>query len=324
MDKNKQIQSNEGRKSFSDYYNKYGIFVILILAIVISTILKPSFITSTNLINILRQNAVIAIVSFGAMLVLLSGEVDLSPGSVLAFSGCVAALVVKSTDSVVLAIIASIVIGGILGAFNGTVITKARIPSFIMTLAMQQAVRGLIFIMTNAAPIMSLPDKFTWLGQGYIGPIPVPVIVLVIIFILSWILLNKRPFGRYVYATGGNADAAKASGINVDMVKIQTFMFQGLMAGLGGVMLMSRLNSGQPTSGEAYEFDAITAAIIGGTSMKGGIGSIYGTLAGALFVGVLINIMTITNVSAYLQQVVRGVIIALAVILDTAVRTKKS
>ena len=161
------------------------------------------------------------------------------------------------------------------------------------------------------------------MGQGYVGPVPVPIIILALILGISWVMMYKLRYGRYIYAVGGNAPAAQASGIGVSSVKTKAFIFQGLMAGLGGVILMSRLNSGQPTGAEAYEFDAITAVIIGGTSMYGGIGHLYGTIAGSLFVGVLINIMTLMNIGAYYQKIVKGVIIAVAVIVDVKVRAAR-
>jgi inositol transport system permease protein len=316
--------SNEYRDkiSFSDLYSKFGVFIILVLAMLVATVLSPVFFSGRNLTNILRQNAVITIVACGAQVVLLAGEVDLSPGSVAAFSGCIAAMVTVQTGSVLLAVASGLLTGFLFGLLNGFIITRYRIPSFIMTLATQQAARGAILALTNAQPISKLGD-FTWIGQGYVGPVPVPIIILLIIIVIAWVMMYKLRFGRYIYAVGGNAKAAQASGINVASVKTKAFIFQGMMAGLGGVILMSRLNSGQPTGAEAYEFDAITAVIIGGTSMSGGVGNLYGSVAGSLFVAVLINIMTLTNVGAYYQKIAKGLIIAIAVIIDVKVRASR-
>ncbi len=220
----------------------------------------------------------------------------------------------------VIALLTGIIIGGLIGFFNGAVITGCNIPSFIMTLATQQAARGAILTITKAKPISKL-EGFTWFGQGYIGPVPVPILIWIIVLVITGFILNKMRFGRYIYAVGGNKVAAQASGIKVKRIITKCFTFAGLMSGLGGVVLMARVNSGQPNGGEQLEFDAITAVIIGGTSMSGGVGNIYGTIAGALFVGFLINIMTLLNVSAYFQQIVKGAIIALAVIID--VKSKK-
>ncbi len=184
-----------------------------------------------------------------------------------------------------------IALGTAFGWLNGFVITKCGIPSFIMTLATQLIARGAILALTDAKPFSGLGD-FNWFGKGYIGPVPVPILIWVLFAAITWLVLNRMRLGRHMYAVGGNANAARASGIKVDAVKRKAFAFAGAMAGLGGVILMARVNSGQPTGGEGLEFSAITAAIIGGTSMSGGIGNIYGTVAGALFVGFLTNIMT--------------------------------
>lgn len=315
---NKLVEKKKG----ADIYSKFGIFIILLTTIIVGAFCSDIFLTGGNLINVVRQNVTIGIVACGSLMVLISGEVDLSPGSVAAFSGCVAAMIMVKTGSVLLALLAGLLIGTTFGWVNGFVITKFGIPSFIMTLATQLAARGAILAITDAKPFSGL-GNMTWFGQGYVGPIPVPVILWLIMIVFTWLILNKLRFGRHLYAVGGNSDAAKASGIRVDSIKRRAFAFAGAMAGLGGVILMARVNSGQPTGGEALEFDAITAVIIGGTSMSGGVGNIYGTVAGALFVGFLTNIMTITNVNSYYQKIVQGIIIAIAVIIDVKVRNKK-
>jgi len=309
--------------SFAEFYSKFGIFVILIVAVIAASLLSDTFLKPTNLVNILRQNTVIMILAFGAQMVLISGEVDLSPGSVAAFAGCMAASAQVATGNVLIAVIAGLLCGAVFGFINGWVVTVCGIPSFIMTLATQFVARGAILAYTNAQPIRGLGDQFAVIGQGYIGPVPVPIIIMMIVLLIYWIIMNRKRFGRYVFAVGGNADAAKASGVNVSMIKIKAFVFAGLTAALGGIILMSRLASGQPNGAEAYEFDAITATIIGGTSMSGGIGNVPGTVAGAIFVGILINIMTLMDVSAYYQKIVKGIIIALAVIIDVRVRKAK-
>ncbi len=307
------------RLSIVEIYEKFGIFIILAVTMIISAVISPAFLSASNIMNVIRQNVTIGIVACGAQLVLLCGEVDLSPGSVAAFAGCFAAMVQTASGNMILALLTGLVIGAALGFVNGMIITKCGIPSFIMTLATQQAARGAILMITKARPISKL-GNFTWFGQGRVGPVPAPIIIWIVILILVGFMLNKMRFGRHIYAVGGNKTAAKASGIKVNAVVTRCFTIAGLLSGLGGVVLMGRVNSGQPTGGEQLEFDAITAVIIGGTSMNGGIGNIHGTIAGALFVGFLINIMTLLNVSAYFQQIVKGVIIALAVIIDVKVR----
>lgn len=313
------MNSTYVKRSWSDLYSRFGIFIILLGVIIVASLLSPVFFTGSNLLNVLRQNATVGVIACGAQLVLICGEVDLSPGSVAAFAGCIAAIVMVSTQNVLLAVIVGLLLGGLFGLLNGAVITKCKIPSFIMTLAVQQIARGAILVITKADPISNL-GAFSWIGQGYIGPIPAPIIIWVLVLAMTWFILNKLRFGRHLYAVGGNQNAAKASGIRVDRIKTIAMVFAGIMSGLGGVMLMSRVNSGQPTGAEGLEFDAITAVIIGGTSMNGGTGNIYGTVAGVLFVAVLTNIMTLTDVGSYYQKIVKGVIIALAVIIDSRVR----
>lgn len=309
--------------NWADLYSKYGIFVILIVAVIVASLLSDTFLTPRNISNIIRQNAVVMIIAFGAQMVLITGEVDLSPGSVCAFAGVMSTVTMLKTGNPVLALLTGVLVGAIFGFFNGFIVTACGIPSFIMTLASQFIGRGAVLAYTNAQPVNGFDSSFTVFGQGVVAGIPVPIIIMVVVLVIYWVLMNRKRFGRYVYAVGGNEDAARASGINTKLIKIKSFLFAGAAAGLAGVILMSRLNSGQPTGGEQYEFDAITAAIIGGTSMSGGVGKVYGTVVGALFVGVLLNIMTQMDVSAYYQKIVKGTIIALAVIIDAQVRRVK-
>jgi inositol transport system permease protein len=310
--------------SFTRIYQQFGIFVITIIALIISAFLSDAFFSFRNLSNILRQNAVIMVIAFGSQMILISGEVDLSAGSVTAFTGVVSAVVMAQTKNLGTAILAGLLCGIALGFFNGLIITLCRIPSFIMTLASQFIARGVILSFTDSQPVGDLDQSFAFIGQGYFGIFPVSVIITLIVLAVYWTIMNRTRFGRHVYAVGGNADAARASGINPGIVKIKAFVFAGLMAATGGILLMSRLRSGQPTAALNYEFDAITAAIIGGTSMSGGFGKVYGVVAGAILVGILLNIMTLLNVSAYSQQIVKGTIIALAVIIDVKVRSVKN
>ncbi len=315
---------NEKKKlNWADLYSKYGIFVILIVAVIVASLLSDTFLTPRNISNIIRQNAVVMIIAFGAQMVLITGEVDLSPGSVCAFAGVLSTVTMLKTGNPIIALLVGILVGAIFGFFNGFIVTACGIPSFIMTLASQFIGRGAVLAYTNAQPVNGFDSSYTVFGQGVVAGIPMPILIMVVVLIFYWVLMNRKRFGRYVYAVGGNEDAARASGINTKLIKIKAFLFAGAAAGLAGVILMSRLNSGQPTGGDQYEFDAITAAIIGGTSMSGGVGKVYGTVVGALFVGVLLNIMTQMDVSAYYQKIVKGAIIALAVIIDAQVRRMK-
>jgi inositol transport system permease protein len=317
---NKNSAFNRERIAWA--YEKFGIFILLLIAIIVSSFLSDSFLSYRNLSNILRQNAVVLIIAFGSQMVLVSREVDLSAGSVAAFAGIAATLVMASTSNVTFAVLSGLVCGAALGFINGWIVTACHIPSFIATLAMQFVARGAILSITDSQPVTGLDKSFAFLGQGYVGIVPVPIVITLIVFLISWAMMNRLPFGRYVYAVGGNVDATRASGINPNIIKIKVFVFAGLMSALGGILLMSRLNSGQPIAAENYEFDSITAAIIGGTSMNGGVGKVYGTVAGAIFVGILLNIMTLLNISAYSQKIAKGLIIAIAVIIDMNVRKK--
>lgn len=301
--------------NFSQLYRKYGIIIIFVIMIIVASLLNPIFLTKTNITNVVRQFAVVMIISCGAQLVMLCGMIDLSPGAVLALSGCIGVTVFMSTGSILLAVLVAMAIGTLTGAFMGFVITKFHLLPFIMTLAMTEIARGFALIYTGGKPVSNLGD-LTILGQGYVGIIPVPVLIMAICILLIWVLLNKTKFGRYIYAVGGNEKASEACGINTSFIKRMAYIINGAMVGLSGIVLMARVNSGQPGIGEGYEFDAITAIIVGGTSMSGGAGSILGTLVGGLIVGIINNILNLQNVSTYYQQVIKGVIIMLAVIID--------
>jgi inositol transport system permease protein len=310
--------------NFARIYQQFGIFAITIIALIVSAFLSDAFFSFRNLSNILRQNAVVMIIAFGSQMILISDEVDLSAGSITAFAGVISAIVMAQTKNLAMAILAGLSCGILLGFFNGLIITLCRIPSFIMTLATQFIARGVILSVTNAQPVTGLDQSFAFIGQGHIGIVPVPIVITLAVLAIYWTIMNRMRFGRHVYAVGGNADAAKASGINPKMVKIGAFIFAGIMSSIAGIILMSRLRSGQPNAALNYEFDAITAAIIGGTSMNGGLGKVYGVVVGAILVGILLNIMTLLGVGAYSQQIAKGTIIALAVIIDVRVRNAKS
>jgi inositol transport system permease protein len=312
------------KNDFAKIYQQFGIFIITIIVIIVSVFLSDAFLSFRNLSNILRQNAVVMIIAFGSQMILISGEVDLSAGSVTAFAGVISTMVMVQTRNLGIAIFAGLACGALLGFFNGFIITFCRIPSFIMTLATQFIARGIILSATNSQPVAGLDNSFAFIGQGYIGVVPFPIVITLVVLSGYFIIMNRLPFGRHVYAVGGNADAARSSGINPAMVKIKAFVFAGLMSSIAGIILMSRLRSGQPSAALNYEFDAITAVIIGGTSMTGGIGKVYGVVVGAILVGILLNIMTLLNISAYSQQIAKGTIIALAVIIDMRVRNTKN
>ena len=297
--------------------------MILMALFVVCSIANPNFLAVNNMTNISRQLAVTTILAFGQTLLIISGMLDLSAGSVLALSGVFAVSAYKMTGSMLIAIMVGILTGVICNLINVIMISNFKAPPFIATLAMLTMARGVALLFTKGQNILQL-GKFTVLGQGSIGVVPIPVIFLVVIAILTWYILKHTRFGRSLYAVGGNEEAAVASGINVHKVKYTAFIINGIFVGLAGVLFMSRVNAGLPNGAINYEFTALTAAIIGGTSFSGGIGTAGGTLAGAFIVGFLDNIMNLTNVDSYLQQIIRGAIIALAVIYDIRSKSRRT
>ncbi|BDT70061.1 ribose import permease protein RbsC [Comamonadaceae bacterium OS-1] len=310
------------KMGFAEIYRKYGTILIFIGIFVLSSFLNETFLTAGNLTNVLRQVVVVSLLACGVTFIIILGHIDVSLGSVLALTGTLAASVMSLTGNIYLAISAGIGAGIVVGLVNGYVITYFKIPSFIMTLAMTTVARGAILLYTAGVPVSGLGD-FQVIGQGNIGPVPISVLILIFVVMVSWVLLNRTKFGRHVYAVGGNAKAALASGINTDGVLRRAFVFNGILVSIAGIVLMSRINSGQPAGGVAYEFDAITAVVVGGTSLMGGTGTITGTVIGAMIIGVINNILNLMNVSSYWQQIVKGVIIAVAVILDVKTKSGK-
>lgn len=302
-----------------EFYARYGVLIILVAMILISSLLSPAFLTGRNVVNILRQMSIITIIAFGSTIVIVAGMIDLSPGSVAALSGVMGTSAYVATGSIPLGLAAGVLTGGITGLVNGFLVTGFRLPPFIVTLAMMTGARGLALLYTGGKPIINIGD-FTVLGQGDLLGVPVPILIMVILLALMLLLVKRTRYGRYLYAIGGNESAAIASGVNVKGVKTVTFILAGCLTGLAGVILMSRINSGQPSSGVNFELDAITTVVIGGTSLSGGIGTITGTLIGGMIVGILNNILNLTNVSPYWQQIVKGAVIVLAVIMD--IKTK--
>lgn len=315
--------TNDGSLSFAQIYRKYGTILIFVGIFILASILSPTFLTEANLTNVLRQVVVVSLLACGVTFIIILGHIDVSLGSVLALCGVLAASVMAMTGSVILAVVAGIAVGILTGIVNGFVITFFRIPSFIMTLAMTTVARGLVLLYTGGSPVTGLGD-FKVIGQGSLGPVPISVLILVAVVVVSWILLNKTKFGRYVYAVGGNERAARASGIDPDSIVVKAFIFNGILCGIAGIVLMSRINSGQPAGGVGYEFDAITAVVVGGTSLMGGTGTITGTIIGSMIIGVINNILNLMNVSSYWQQIIKGLIIAIAVILDVWTKSARN
>ncbi|WP_235844333.1 ABC transporter permease [Crenobacter intestini] len=297
---------------------KLGPLIGLIVLCVVLAVMSDNFLTVGNLLNVMRQVSINALIAFGMTFVILSGGIDLSVGAILALSGAVTAGLMASGTDPVLATFAGLACGTLMGAFNGLAITKGRLAPFIVTLATMTIFRGLALVYTGGRPVTGLnSDFFFMLGNGYLGAlVPMPVITMFIAFGVLWFILKRTAFGRHVYAVGGNEEASRISGVRVDRVKIMIYATSGFLAALAGLILTSRLNSAQPTAGTGYELDAIAAVVLGGTSLAGGRGWIVGTLIGALLIGVLNNGLNLLEVSSFYQQVIKGAVILLAVLLD--------
>jgi len=293
------------------WLSRYAIFIALLVECVVLSLGTDTFFTVDNLSNVLRQNAFPAVIAAGMTLVILTGGIDLSVGSVVALAGVLSADALMHGWGLAGAVMIGLLVGLAAGLINGTVITRARVPPFVVTLAMMLAIRGVAYKYTDAHTISGLPPVFDWLNQGLST-----AIVMIGVFVASWVVLMRTPFGRHVYAIGGNRDAAWLAGIRVNRVLLVVYSLCGLTAGLAGVLVVARLNAGYPRAGELFELDAIAAVVVGGTSLFGGRGSIWGTLAGAFFIGVLNNGMNLYNVSSYDQMIVKGVVLLAAASLD--------
>lgn len=295
-----------------------GTLIALIILILFVSIMNPTFLQPTNLLNLLRQLIINGFIALGMTFVILTGGIDLSVGSTLAITSAVFAGLLQSGMNTLVAIVIAIVLGLVLGLVNGLLITKGKLAPFIVTLATMTIYRGLTLVYTEGRPIAGPKDNFffQFLGKGVFLGIPFPVILFAIVFLILWVILNKTPYGRKVYAVGGNYKASYISGINTDKVMIWVYVISALMAVLSGLVLTSRLNSAQPTAGTAYEMDAIAAVVLGGTSMSGGAGSLTGTLLGILILGVLNNGLNLLGVSSFYQQIVKGIVILVAVLID--------
>lgn len=297
---------------------KLGPLLGLLILVTIVSILNPSFLEPLNLLNLLRQVAINALIAFGMTFVILTGGIDLSVGAILALSSALMAGMIVSGMDPMLAILIGCLLGAVMGAINGLLITKGKMAPFIATLATMTIFRGLTLVYTDGNPITGLGESYMFqlFGRGYFLGIPVPAITMMLAFAAFWVILHKTPFGRKTYAIGGNEKAAIISGIKVTKVKVMIYSLAGLLAALAGAILTSRLNSAQPTAGTSYELDAIAAVVLGGTSLSGGRGLIVGTLIGALIIGTLNNGLNLLGVSSFFQMVVKGIVILIAVLID--------
>ena len=313
-----------GKRSLEKFLKRNSmILVALFLIILALSIFTTTFLTTDNILSVMRQISVDSVLAFGMALVLIIGCIDLSVGSVLALSGCVCVTLIEGGMPTEAAVIITLVFGAACGGINGLLATFTTIPSFIITLATQQCFRGAAYLMTNGKSIMCYDEKFSSIGTGYFGPIPILAIVIVICLVLLSILLNRTKFGRGMYAIGGNKSAAVYAGIKVKFITTMVFVFTGVMSAIAGIMLAARVYSAQPTSGAGYEGNAIAAAVLGGVSFSGGLGPAGGVMIGVLILGFMNNGLNMLHVTSYWQIIVKGLLILLAVYLDTLKSNKR-
>ena len=312
---------------------KNGILeIILVLLCVVLALTASGFLTAENLLNVLRNVSMQGVIAFGMTMVIVAGEIDLSVGSAVAFSACLTAFLTQKMSgewfslpiamAIAIAMLCVLIVGFFLGVFTGFMRTRYRVPSFITTLALMTGLSGAAELITNGFPLTPFPGWYNFIGGGYVVGIPFPAILFLLTFLVLQFLMNYTSFGRSVYAVGGNTEAARLSGINVNRVKMMVLGITSFLAALSGIMVSSEIMSGTATTAKGWELDMIAAVIIGGTSLMGGVGRIWGTMIGVVFLGVLMNGMTLLNVSEYWQHVVRGVIILVAVLLNLLQKEK--
>ena len=326
-----------GGKGFDvfDFIARFAPTLFLIALMALFAILEPRFMSQINLFNVMRQVSITGLLAVGMTFVILTAGIDLSVGSLVAFAGLVAAAVAKGGlenrftvgEGVgygwPLAALAAIAVGLICGWLQGIAITRLKVPPFVVTLGGMSAFRGAALLFAAGGPISGFEPSFTWWGQGKIGPVPVPVIIFLVAAVIAHITLRYTRYGRQVYAVGGNPEAARLSGLNVDRIIASVYVIIGFFAGLGSFVLAARLNSAEAVAGTGYELTVIASVVIGGTSLFGGSGTIFGTVVGTLLIGVLLNGLVLMNVSSYIQQIIIGVIIVLAVAFDTFAKSRR-
>ncbi|MGF1723501.1 ABC transporter permease [Photobacterium nomapromontoriensis] len=318
---NKSIDWKQLLKQWSQhpvFFPLLGFLAVFMIMVLVS----DNFLTTNNLTNVARQVSINAIIAVGMTCAILTGGIDLSVGSVMALSGTITAGLIVTGVPLPLAIVLGLILGALLGGINGFLIAYARMPAFIVTLAMLGVARGLALIYTGGYPISGLPQSFNFFGRGDVMGLQTPILIMFIVYIAAYLLLNHTPFGRHVYALGGNEEAARLSGIKVPKVTLMVYTLSGFTAAIAGLILTSRLMSGQPNAGVAFELDAIAAVVLGGAAMSGGKGAIIGTLVGAMLLGVLNNGLNLVGISPYVQNVIKGIIILVAIYVGTDKRRR--
>lgn len=308
----------KAKLSFANLYSTYGVFFILVIEFLIFSLASKSFLTLGNILSVGRQMSFTGIAAIGMTLVMLTGGIDISVGSMLAMAGVLCAKLSADVGLPLwIAVVITLLIGALFGLINGAAVTRLHIPALIATLATQTILKGIAYLLTNAVPVKNLSATYKFLGQGYIfGVIPVPLIITVALYVLAWWYLDKTYLGRRVYLSGGNAEAARLSGINTKWTITGTYVFSGVFAAIAGVLMAARLGSGQPSVGSGFEMDVITATVLGGISVNGGKGKVVNVFVGACIMGVLANGMTMLNINQYLQWIINGLVLLFAVTMS--------
>lgn len=308
----------KAKLSFANLYSSYGVFFILVIEFLIFSLASKSFLTLGNILSVGRQMSFTGIAAIGMTLVMLTGGIDISVGSMLAMAGVLCAKLSADVGLPLwIAVVITLLIGALFGLINGAAVTRLHIPALIATLATQTILKGIAYLLTNAVPVKNLSTTYKFLGQGYIfGVIPVPLIITVALYVLAWWYLDKTYLGRRVYLSGGNEEAARLSGINTKWTITGTYVFSGVFAAIAGVLMAARLGSGQPSVGSGFEMDVITATVLGGISVNGGKGKVVNVFVGACIMGVLANGMTMLNINQYLQWIINGLVLLFAVTMS--------
>lgn len=308
----------KAKLSFANLYSTYGVFFILVIEFLIFSLASKSFLTLGNILSVGRQMSFTGIAAIGMTLVMLTGGIDISVGSMLAMAGVLCAKLSADVGLPLwIAVVITLLIGALFGLINGAAVTRLHIPALIATLATQTILKGIAYLLTNAVPVKNLSATYKFLGQGYIfGVIPVPLIITVALYVLAWWYLDKTYLGRRVYLSGGNEEAPRLSGINTKWTITGTYVFSGVFAAIAGVLMAARLGSGQPSVGSGFEMDVITATVLGGISVNGGKGKVVNVFVGACIMGVLANGMTMLNINQYLQWIINGLVLLFAVTMS--------
>lgn len=320
--KNQTYRLGRQKPSIINFFENYfrtnaGILIAFFLMFATLSILSPSFLTTKNWINVLRQISLNATISIGVMLAIMVNGIDLTVGAIISLSGCVVAKLISEYNcSIPVAIVLACLVGVFFGICNGLIIAYTKMPPFVVTLAMQNICRGSAYLVADGKPVRLPNEEFEQIGIGYLGPVPYPVIYTLILFIITFYILNKTRLGRHIYAVGGNREAARFSGINNNRVEILVYTFSGFLAAFAGVVFAARMASGQPAVGLGYETDAVAASVLGGTSMSGGTGSVGGLVIGVLVIGILSNGLNLLGVNPFWQYVAKGIVILIAVYID--------